>query len=204
MSFRLRVRRWAAVSALVSFGFSSGFLINETVGFRRKSTSRTVHTASAPHAGTQLLAIFAASSTCGASRYPSLPEELRAIRKVLAADAQRNNRIFVSVGLSVDQDPWVGAEFMKQFGPFDEILSGRGWLNTGAIAFIVRDMPAQRAIPQLILVERDVQVDDLSISEVHDRLVGRKIGSDQIVSYAKLLRSAPSGRAIADVGPMSR
>jgi hypothetical protein len=104
--------------------------------------------------------------------------------------------VFVSVALSVDQDPWVGTEFMKQFGPFDEILSGRGWLNTGAIAFIVRDMPAQRSIPQLILVERDVQVDDRSISAVSDRLVGRKIGADQIVAYGDLLKS-PTWRTVA-------
>jgi hypothetical protein len=128
--------------------------------------------------------IFVGSSTCGASRYPGLPATLRNIRQLLAEQARRQGKAFVSVGLSVDQDPWIGSEFLKPYGPFDEILSGRGWLNTGAIAFVVRDFPAQRAIPQLILLERDVEVEDSSISTVADRLTGRRIGVREIVSLA--------------------
>jgi hypothetical protein len=193
MSSQTQIRRWAIVAVLAAGGFSGGFLLSNAAGLRR-SPADSPRTPAVPKTGTQVLAIFAGAATCGASHYPELPGALATIRRVLTSKARADNDTFVSVGIAVDQDPWKGAEFLREFGPFDEILSGHGWLNTGALAFIVRDMPAQRAIPQLILVERDVQVEELSISTVHDRLVGRKIGADQIVEYAALL----SGRATGE------
>jgi hypothetical protein len=176
-------RRVVAVAIFIAGTFSTGFVIN-SLRLDWRTSAASVKKVEQPRTGTQLLMIFVGSSTCGASRYPGLPATLRNIRQLLAEQARRQGKAFVSVGLSVDQDPWIGSEFLKPYGPFDEILSGRGWLNTGAIAFVVRDFPAQRAIPQLILLERDVEVEDSSISTVADRLTGRRIGVREIVSLA--------------------
>jgi hypothetical protein len=139
------------------------------------------------------MAIFVAASTCGASRFPLLPDALHDIRIALSRETELSRKQFVLVGVSIDQDASTGVEFLRRYGPFDEVLAGHGWLNAGAIAYVVRDMPSEHSIPQLVLVERDLDVEDGRIVDVHDTLVGRKIGADQIVSYAAFLKNnAPS------------
>jgi hypothetical protein len=170
-------------------GFFVGFLLtDEFVVMTRRSGADETQVVRRPREGTELLAIFVASSACGASEYPGLREALPQIREVLHADARRDNKLFVSVGVALDADPWVGIEFLREFGPFDEVLSGGSWLNMGSITFIVRDFPSRRWIPQLILVERDVELlEGGSILSVNERLVGRKIGADRIVRFAQSL-----------------
>ena len=106
--------------------------------------------------GAQLVMVFLGSSTCGASQYPGLDRAVQDLRRTLSVSAARQQRRFVSVGVALDQDPRQGMGFLKRFGPFDEVLSGGGWLNTGALVFIVREFPAPRALPQLVVIERDV------------------------------------------------
>jgi len=146
--------------------------------------------------GTHVLAIFVASSTCGASEFPGLHEALADIRHTLGARARDDATRFVSVGVSLDDDPWQGAQFLKTFGPFDEVLAGGSWLNTGAITFMLRDWPSPRTIPQLVLVERAVAGTELNVLSVTDRVVGRKIGAEAIVNYARTLsRNDERGKA---------
>jgi hypothetical protein len=151
---------------------------------------------SRPRAGTEFLVVFIASSDCGASTYPGLQEAMGSIRADLLRTAEASGKLFVSIGVALDRDPWRGLEFLRSFGPFDELLSGGSWLNSGALAFLVRDLPGRRAIPQLVLVERHVEMDDGVIASVSDKLVGRKIGADAILAFAELLatsRSADGG-----------
>jgi hypothetical protein len=116
------------------------------------------------------------------------------VRETLRQTAPREHKPLVSVGISLDQDPLIGIDFLKRFGPFDEVLSGGGWLNTGSIAFVVRHFPARRAIPQLIIVERDVVLESNSASILNERLISRKIGADAIVRFAAdiALRDTPT------------
>lgn len=188
--------RRTVMGALVFSGFAAGFVLTQTLLFPAEDNSVGGFPVR-PQAGTEMLAVFVASSTCGASEYPGLREALNEIRDLLAADAVRDGKQFISVGVALDQDPWLGIDFLKRFGPFDEILSGGSWVNTGALAFIVRDFPTRRTIPQLILIERDIEIEGISISfsTVTDRLVGRKIGAGAIVSFAQALRATASPEA---------
>ena len=147
-----------------------------------------------------ILAIFVASSTCGASEFPGLHGALKDIRHTLGARARQDAMRFVSVGVSLDDDPWRGTQFLKAFGPFDEILAGGSWLNTGAVTFMPRDWPSPRTIPQLVLVERAVTGTALSVLSVTDRVVGRKVGAEAIVNYARTLARDDARREPSDAG----
>ena len=177
--------RGALVSALAVAFFGTTFLLTSEF----LATAPAVQFDSRPPNGTetQILAIFVASSTCGASEFLGLREALDNIRQTLKVDAVRDEKRFVSIGVSLDQDPWRGTEFLKTFGPFDEILSGESWLNTGALTFMLRDFPGPRVIPQLILVEREVEHSDQGILSVNDRVVGRKIGGAGIVNFDRTI-----------------
>ena len=89
--------------------------------------------------------------------------------------------------MAIDTIPTTGLRFLEEFGPFDEVSSGGGWANSMALALIRGDFPGQVAIPQLLVVERSIVLEDPHSSAVEDRLLGRKIGSEQIVSFANVL-----------------
>jgi hypothetical protein len=89
--------------------------------------------------------------------------------------------------VAIDGDPASGLAFLMSFGDFDELSTGSGWLNTASLMYVVRDLPGNRAIPQLILLERAVSMEGVGIASVEDRLIGRKVGADAIVDFAESL-----------------
>lgn len=189
MGQRARGRHAGLIVACVLSGLAAGFvLMNEFLATTGAGAVR--HVVTRPQAGTEFLAIFVGSSTCGASEFPGLVEAVQRIRMKLRSKTAKENKLFISIGVALDQDPWVGIKFLEQFGPFDEVLSGGSWLNTGSLAYILRDFPSRRAIPQLILVERDVMIESQSIASVTEQLVGRRVGADAIVSFAEFLDTA--------------
>lgn len=131
---RTRWGRAALATTAVLAGFSAGYVLtNERVSTIAQDPAPEVATdqevarqvAARPQAGTELLAIFVASSTCGAAQYPGLKDALHRIRMRLSAEAEREQKRLVSVGVALDHDPWLGIAFLEDFGPFDEVLSGR-------------------------------------------------------------------------------
>lgn len=133
--------------------------------------------------GTELIALFIASSTCGASNHPTLPADLRRIRAALASNAAAGRKRFAFVGVALDENPRVGIQFLERFGPFDEILSGGSWVGTGAIDFMIRGIPGPLALPQLLVLERTVKVDASSINVSADRIVARVLGFDEMALF---------------------
>jgi hypothetical protein len=192
MQPRTSSRRLALNAALVVAVCVGSFVLTRRVLATRPRQETDQVQTRAP-VGPELLAIFVASSGCGASRYPGLHEALTALREKLRLDARRADRRFVSVGVAIDQDPTSGENFLKGFGPFDEILSGGGWLNTGSIVFLIRDVPGPMAIPQLVVIERNVALANaVAVPSVTDRVIGRTIGGAGIVALAQSAKAGSS------------
>ncbi len=134
--------------------------------------------------GTELVAIYVTSSTCPASRDANLKPSLRSIRRQLANQAISEGKRLVWMGVALDQTPEEGIEFLKPYGPFDEILAGGSWLNTGSIDFLLRGKPGQLSTPQLIILERDIVAEKTTLSVTPDRLLMRKVGASSINAFA--------------------
>ena len=130
--------------------------------------------------GTELVAVLAVASTCGFSTSPALPAAVAEATTALAKQAEQEGKHFVYVGVGLDDDPVEGFRFLRHFGPFDEVLVGRGWLNMGSMAFMIRGIPGSLATPQLIVIERDIVAEENSISVTPDRIIRRYVGLDAI------------------------
>lgn len=134
--------------------------------------------------GTEVIAVFLVSTTCGAARYPALGSSLTRIRERLAEQAIGAHRRFYTIGVSLDEQPSAGLEFLSTFGEFDEVMAGGSWAGMGAVDFMLRSLPGPLSMPQLILLERDLRVESAGITVSADRVIMRKVGAVEIVEFS--------------------
>lgn len=173
--------------------FVIGFAVVETLAPEGKAADRTAAARTVrPKDGTELIAVFLISTNCSASSLPGLKGALAHIRVALTQTAADKKATFVTIGVALDADPWAGVEFIKTFGDFDEVISGGSWMNTAALSYVSRELPGQWAVPQLVILERDVKVtaSEQLPTVSTDRLVARKVGVDEISTFANQLRTA--------------
>lgn len=65
---------------------------------------------------------------------------------------------FSTVGVDLGWDNRRGVKNLGYYGPFDEIIAGRNWLNTAAVAYMWRDLPGMAAIPAVLLIAEPLRV----------------------------------------------
>lgn len=95
---------------------------------------------------------------------------------------------FATIGIARDRSSRAGIDHLSQFGTWDEVLSGRGWLNTGVIKYVYDDLPGRAATPQVIVVERSVRRTP-TVAIEQEGVVFRRVGLDQITRSVELGRS---------------
>lgn len=89
------------------------------------------------------------------------------------------------VGVAIEGNTEASRHFIANFGEFDEVVVGRGWLSSAAVTYVWRDPRGFGGIPQLILLRRNITVNDTTISVSPDSLVLRLIGERAISAWAK-------------------
>lgn len=130
--------------------------------------------------------IFIASSTCGASEAPGLAAALSRARVALQDRVRRAGFGFASVGVALDHDWRAGLAFLEDFGPFDEVSSGRKWSNNMAVDYLWRDLPGDPAIPQVLIVRRETSWrTDGWLDVGQDRLLGRRVGVEELLAWSQ-------------------
>ena len=75
----------------------------------------------------------------------------------------------MALGVSVDFAQEAGIGMLKRFGPFDEILVGRGWQNLAALRYVWGDLPGPAAVPQILVLDRKVLWDGATLSVTEER-----------------------------------
>lgn len=135
---------------------------------------------------TQAVLVLLGASWCGDSRRSGLQHAFSRISRETAQIASRKNETFVSIGVALDRAPKKGLRWLEEVGSFNEIISGSGWLNSGAIAYIWRDVPGPAALPQILLIRRLVRLRG-SIVEVDSVILQERwIGTAEIIRRAKI------------------
>jgi hypothetical protein len=76
-----------------------------------------------------------------------------------------------------------GAAYLDTVATFDEVSAGQNWLNSEAVQFLWRDHLGEPATPQLVLVERDVEVDKTKIRIGADKIALRLVGAGEIAKW---------------------
>lgn len=134
--------------------------------------------------GPELVLIYIGQSTCAWCNDPALPGQFAAIRDTVARIASARGARFIVEGVSVDRDAMLGVEHLQKLGRFDEIHSGGWWANEVAFRYIWTDFPGDPATPQLLVVERGIEIPtgDSTRSEntyriVYSRVLVRKVGT---------------------------
>jgi hypothetical protein len=118
----------------------------------------------------------------------SMREALGALRKRAAS---RNQRL-VLLGVSTDESPEIGVKWLERYGSFDALSVGHGWLNPSAVQYVWRDSPGQPALPQLVIVNREIEVGEVGINIGPDSVVKRVLGAEEIKKWAAAAAVADS------------
>jgi hypothetical protein len=134
--------------------------------------------------GDEIIAVFITSSGCVASRQPELPGSLESIKLALAERGRAQAFRFSIIGVALDWDPMTGVEHLGAFGRFDELVAGRNWWNSGAAAYIWRDVPGSAVTPQLVVVRRTSQLQPGGIRISREEPFLRLLGTREIMEWA--------------------
>jgi len=146
----------------------------------------------------QTLAFLVISSHCAAARSPQLVPTLAATRARLSREARAHGRTLRFIAVSVDDDLGSGLRFLARLGDFHEVSVGGNWLNTQVASLVWRDPRAEPAVPQWVVVERDVTIAPRRIVVGAERVVARIVGMDEMQRFTGQARAGtPAGAPVA-------
>jgi len=133
-------------------------------------------------AGRELVAIYIGATDCGPCQWPQVKNAVRAMKPLLAAQAKQRRMAFTVIGAAQDWDLKQGAAFLEPLGAFDQVVIGGNWTNLAVEQFVLRDSLAELVMPQVVLMERTVQLDKrVTVSE--PRVLRRVSGGTDIPAW---------------------
>lgn len=137
-------------------------------------------------AGTELVMVYIGASHCGPCVQPEYKAALEQAKALLAEQAEAAGKGFAVIGVSLDYDPEVGIDFLRESGKFDELVIGRNWYNSAALSHfgVTEDgAPArQLALPSVILYERDMSMGEF-IGASEPRYLTQIMGSGALPEW---------------------
>jgi hypothetical protein len=143
--------------------------------------------------GKEVMVILIGASSCGFTADSSTRQAFYRIVSQQRMRVKASNGRVATVGIAIDEDVASGLEGLRAFGRFDEMNVGRGWLNTGATHYAVRDIAGVLMVPQVLVVVRQVS-NGGKIHVSDDSLEFRLAGMGEITEWARRIESE-SGRS---------
>jgi hypothetical protein len=135
--------------------------------------------------GKEVVLVFLGASFCGAHRRPGFPQLVEDAKQRVQGQALASDRQFRTHAVSLDWKPADALEFLRGFGEFDEMSLGGNWVSDGAVRYVWRDMPGDPAVPQIIVVERHIEVARTSTEVKNERVLKRVMGTDEIEKWVR-------------------
>jgi hypothetical protein len=146
----------------------------------------------------ELVGVLIATSDCGGTRNPDFVPAVRAMKAELARRAAAQGKGLRLVGVAMDDKVSDGMMLLNRIGPFDEISVGGNWLNSNAVAYVWRSSDRSAAVPQWVVLERDVAVTPEAITVAPDRVVAIVAGADRMRAWIRASQNeVPNARAAA-------
>ena len=134
--------------------------------------------------GTEVVLVLLGASFCGAQHKPGFAQAVEDAKQRVRQQAAARGAQFRAVAVSLDWDPEEAMEFLAGFGAFDEISVGSNWLNEGAQRYIWRDFPSDPVVPQIVVIERQVETVP-GVKTQGERLLQRVQGSDPVIEWVR-------------------
>ena len=79
------------------------------------------------------------------------------MKTILAERAAKKEQSFSVTGVSTDWRVETGIKYLRDVGPFDEMIVGKSLFNHAATEYIWKDSSVAPIVPQIVLVEREVR-----------------------------------------------
>jgi len=174
----------------------------------RSSDDSSFRPAAPTEGGEEVVLVYLGAASCGWSNIDGLPDAVRRIRDHwYALTRGEAGTGFATVGIARDLNIDAGIEHLAKYGPFDEAVVGRGWLNVGFFKYVYGEMPGPAATPQVLVVERTVHRTGGQTWISDERILRRFVGADEIMQWdrgdvdsARLSRP-DLGHGIRESGP---
>ena len=135
--------------------------------------------------GKELVLVYIGAESCVPCHMPELKAAVSGLKLLLAEQATQDGQDFATMGVALDWEVAEGYEFLREVGPWDEVIVGKNWTNLGASEFIWQDPAAPPAIPQVALVEREVDAGGERMRVEGYEVVERRVGADDVVGWYK-------------------
>jgi hypothetical protein len=129
----------------------------------------------------ELNLIFIGHSKCIYSNDKELFKVIDELKAKMYVFSKTNNLGFNSIGITTDADLNNGMQFLKNFGPFDELSYGNGWRNAGCRIYI-NEMRNEISTPQLLVTLKSYSNIQKSFLE-DEKLVLTLNGKEQIIRW---------------------
>ena len=143
--------------------------------------------------GKHLLTFVVTASDCGWSTFPEGMEAIRSLRARMLSEYGHSYAQVSVIGIAVDADLDAGLKFLSELGggtpggAFDQVSVGGSWLNEQAMRFFWRTRAAVAAIPQILVIERQVDTGayllDADIRVQDDVVVANPRGHEAILTW---------------------
>ncbi len=135
-------------------------------------------------ATTEYVVLVISSSICPAAATDGFDDSVKTIRQLLRDQlAHRPEAVERMVGVALDRDPWVGADYLKTLGGFDEIITGGTWLNTATEKYLWGAYAVSPETPQVVLLERRTRYIDGAVLVEDEHLIRAILGASEIMKW---------------------
>ncbi len=134
--------------------------------------------------GKEIVLVLVGAAFCGAQREPGFPQAVEDAKLRVREQATARGAQFRAVAVSLDWKTDEALSFLEGFGAFDELTVGSNWLNDGARRYIWHDLPGPPDVPQLLVVERDVETEP-QVRVRNERVIKRISGALPVIAWVK-------------------
>lgn len=131
----------------------------------------------------EVAAVFISMADCCDALTRDLRGPVDSIRSILRTRALRANENFRMIGVSLDWEPEVGWNYLRQFGAFDEIAVGSNWFGLHPEILMFSGAAVDASIPQIVIYERTVTVGGAKPTFGPRRILRSLRGRDQMVAW---------------------
>lgn len=128
----------------------------------------------------QIVMVYFGASNCTWCIRPRTHDLLRRAASSLRETAEENAIGFVAMGVALDRQAEAGLDHLLFLGIFDQVASGYGYANAGAIDMFQGVMPRISGTPTVAVVRRQLNAVGGFMDSRNARLVAFKVGVQQL------------------------
>jgi hypothetical protein len=135
--------------------------------------------------GAEILGVVIVGEFCPFCRMDATQDRIRAVLGEAAELADAEGAKFVAIGVAIDPEPSTGLRFLEALYPFDEVAAGRNWSGIGSLRYIWNDFPGEAAVPQLLLLRREIEIDTIpfTVRVTGEHVVARVVGVTSLQGF---------------------